>query len=642
MITPNVLRIVFSLSLFANVITAQQFDATALEGVINENLAEADQAFDVDLCDAIVLRNEYKVEWSVDGRLTTELNRIVWIASKTGINRYADNRIPYDDSRQTLTCNVLSTWRDGIWIHSGETAIVETLPFGVRSSPDYSDMRETMLLHDGIELPCVLVLSYTIEDKTPFRHGADNQWFPQMHDPVVESIFHLSTPVDKNPTLYASKEISPASISSNPGTGIEIRTFTMHHLPAQPMPHTSDPASYLPHVSWSTWKDWDGFAKDLSSGFQSALKLDDALKDSLDEVTDGSRVLTEKAEHITGFINRSTRFVSYAMPSRRFTPRLPQETFNSAYCDRLDRVVLAGALFQEAGFSVFPVFRGQDYGDINEGVPTVSRMDGIALWVSGEDLLEAYFDPVSCQLKNGFEPVFGRTVWILSSQDNEPRLTLGGPGMESRLDLKLELSIDADEETWQGEGFYFASNGFNAYDQMSGLDNQVKVFLENALCGVIKDAKILNYNPVTFHRFNMTLGFDFTAPVGEKDGYDRYSLLIGDPAGGLFDHLPRDVDLFHQNRQSPVKLFGTMEQSVEFSIDTDGWEMVYIPECCEIANDVGRYQLEIERSDGKINVKRTLRFNRNDIPSDDWHLLRELGLAGKNERNRTMIIRKSE
>ena len=638
----NILRIVFPLLIFVSVAEAQQFDAPALERLITENLAEAGKTFNMDECDAIILRNEYNVEWSEDGRLTTELNRIVWIASKPAISKYADNRIQYDDSRQAITCHILSTWRDGIWIHSGETARVKTLPFAIRRCPDYSDMRDMMLLHDGIELPCVLVLSYTIEDKQPFRRGADGLWLPQMRNPVVESIFHLSAPMDKKPFMFASVEIPPSSISTDSVTGLETRTFTMRHLPAQPIPHTADPAAYLPHVSWSTWRDWDGIARDLSSAFHAALILDASLKDSLEKVIEGSRVIIEKAERITDFIDRSTRFVNYAMPSRAFSPRHPQKTFNSAYCDRLDRVVLAGALFQEAGFTVFPVFRGEGYGDINEGVPTVSRMDGIALWISGEDLLEAYFDPASCRLQNGFAPVFGRTVWIPGSRDNEPRLTLGGQGMESQIDLRLELSFDVDKKEWCGRGFYCASNGFNAYDQMSGLGSQVRDFLENALCGVIEDAKIQNYNPVTFHRFNMTLGFDFTAPMGEKDGYDRYTLLIDDPGGGLFDNFPGDVELYRENRESPVNLFGIMEQTVELTLDADGWQTVYIPHSSVIVNDIGQFQLGIEHSDDEITIKRQLRINRTNIPPDSWHLLRDLGLADKNERNRTLILERSE
>ncbi len=640
MTTSNILQIALALVICTSVTIAQSLDEQALERSIKQSLSEAAKVFNLDECDALILRSVTTVEWSEDGRFKTEFERIVWIASKAAIGRYADNRIPYDDSKQKLTCNTLSTLRDGEWIHSGETAKVETLPFGVANCPDYSDMREIMLLHDGIELPCVLVLNYSIEDKALFRRGAEDLWLPQTDDPVIESVFHLTTPTKKKPAFFASEEVPKPIVTTDSSSGLDTYTFTMSNLSAMPMPHTVDPAAYLPHVTWSTWRNWDEFSKDLSRPFKAALKLDDTLIDSLGVVIKGSRTLTEKADFIADFVDRSTRFVSYDMPSRMFNPRLPDEVFNSAYCDRLDRVVLAGALFQEAGFVVFPVFRGRGYGDVNEGIPSVSRMDGIGLWVSGEDLLEAYYDPRSSRLQNGFAPIFGRTVWIPGDRENEPRLTLGGEGMESRIDLNLELSLDTDKEEWQGRGYYVASNGFNAFDQMSGLDSESRDYLESVLTGVIEDAEISDYNPVTFHRFNMTLGFNFTVPLGDKDGYDRYTMVIGDPGGGWFDRLPDDIELCSEKRKSPVRLFGVMEQNIEFKFNTDGWEVIYIPDNRTITNDIGEFRLEIERSDDEVAVKRTLRIDHCNIPSENWSSFRTLGLADRHERNRTVIFSK--
>ncbi len=645
-----ILALLISTQYSINISSGQAQTSITGKQNIAELLEIADQTFNLVSQDAVILFDGCRVEWQAGGGLKTSVHRIIWINSAAVVRHYGDHRIPFDGAHQTFTVEALRTWRDGQWWDSDTTGIVETLPFAVQKAYDYTNMREMMLLHDGIELPCVLEVAYVIEDKeaptfdSPHaeqvgRRGEEGLWLFAKDDPVALSQFTLGLPSDRTPRIYASEGVPAPVFESNQQLGLDIYTYEMENIPALPYPHTADPAAYTPHVTWSTWDSWSELGKDLKHSLETALELDEALKDSLISLLDDAYTTTDKAKRIAEFVDRSTRYISYPERYWRWNHRPAHRTFATAYGHRLDRAVLAAALFREAGFKAFPVFRGTGFGDVNEDIASLIRMDGIAVWVSGEDMFEAYYDPVNSAISNGLAPIYGRTVWIVGSGD-EPRVTWDGEKMESRLEVRLRISYDREKKIWHGRGYYNATQGLNPHHRMEGVASEAQEFLESVLSGVINGAEITNYNPVTWSRFIISVGFEFTAPVGEVDPYGRHSLSIDEPAGGVFDRLPEDIELCVEERNSPVRLPGLMEQIVEVSLDSEGWDIVYQPSPRALENDAGGFHIKVEEKDGRRVVTRQLRLTKASCPAADWPQLRALLLADRSERNRTVLLKR--
>lgn len=632
-------------------IYADTLETIPCEERFPELLEKADKLFNLDNQDAVILSENRSEFWFTDGRLKTRIHRIVWINSKVGIGRYADLRVPYDAVIQSFTVSHLRTWRDGRWWESGETAIVETLPFALQKAYDYTNMREMMLLHDGIELPCILEVEYVIED-TPIisppaerggnkRGGHEGLYLFAKEDPALELSLNLGFPKGSKPQIYSSKGIKTNKVSSEDLPGMDIYTHKMENVTALHHPHTVDPAGYMPHVAWSSWNSWNYLGSDLKSSFKSGLKLNDALRDSLSNLLDGAWAMTEKARRIAEFVDRSTRYINYPVKYWQWDPRPAYQTYATAYGHRLDRAILAAALFQEAGFTVFPFFRGAGYGNINEEVATMARMDGISVWISASEGIEAYYDPVASEIHNGLSPIFGRTIWIPGSGD-DPNIAWRGEGTQSRFEMRLDISYNEEEKEWNGHGYYNVTHGFNSYDRMEGTGSQASDYLQKVVSGVIKDAEVTDYTPTTFNRFTLSVGFEFNAPLGEKDNYGRYNLTIGEPAGGIFEMLPDDIELFHEKRGSPIRTTGLMDQTVSIRLHTDGWELVYKPVDVEMKNQAGSLQVSTEEMDNTITVTRQLVSGKVNYASKDWADLRVLLLGDRNERHRMLLLKKME
>jgi hypothetical protein len=610
---------------------------------IREMLNAASQVYDLEKEDAVILLDDFQVEMTPIGTMKTSVHTIVRIANHIGREHYADLRIPFDASKQNFVVTALNTWCGEECIKSDSTAIVETLPFALSTAYDYANMREMILMHDGIELPCVIETAYYIEDTPPFNSppaklgGIEGTWIFAKGDPVLQSRFSLTVPKGNKPKIFVSKEVNKKDVATSE-SGQQTYTYEMNNLPALPSPHTIDPAAYLPHVTWSTWKDWNELGNTIKSSFESCIELNDALKDSLSVLLDGAWTTSEKAKRIAKFVDTSTRYISYPEENWLWSPRQATRTYETGYGHRLDRAILAGALFKEAGFMVFSIMRGKGYGDINEGVASISRMDGFAIWISHADGVEAYYDPVSSTVYNGLEPIFGRTIWFPGSGD-DPEVRWRGEGTLSSLDLNLNIKYDSEKKQWHGTGFYNATNWLNPFGDMEGIGNEASTYIKKVISGVIADAEIVDYSPVKFNRFELSVGFEFTASVGDGDNYGRHQLIIGEPKGGLYDKLPSDVDLAIEQRESPVILAGLINQKISFRIDTDGIEMVYSPDERQIESDAGKFHLSAEKRDDCIIINRNLMLSSFRYDSKDWQLLRELLLTDRGERSRKLLVR---
>ncbi|HVP07169.1 MAG TPA: DUF3857 domain-containing protein, partial [Candidatus Acidoferrum sp.] len=213
----------------------------------------AQEKFDLPNQDAVILSEGQSIHWFADGRLTMLVHRIVWINSEIAVNRYADSRIPFDKDHCTFTPLALRTWRDNQWWPTDSSGFVETLPFQLEATYDYTNMREMMLLHNGIAIPCIVELAYRIEDKTPFRKGTDGVWLFNREEPAVESWFELGVPAGTAPHATSANGAPGPQKTKDSQTGLDIYRWSAGPIAAQPRPHVADPTGDLPYIAWTTW-----------------------------------------------------------------------------------------------------------------------------------------------------------------------------------------------------------------------------------------------------------------------------------------------------------------------------------------------------------------------------------------------------
>ena len=615
---------------------------------IAELMTIAEQTYDLANEDAVLLLDGLRQEWSIDGKLTTVRHQIVWISTEYGIEEFADLRVPYDHQRCFFNVTTIRTWRDGQWWVTGETGIVETLPYALSQAYDYTNMREMMLLHDGIEIPCILEVAYSIEDKQPFRTGTEGLWTFAREVPTVRSKFELEVPSGFQQPYVASDDV-PAPITEQSASGeSDIYTWETGPVAALPLPHTADEASDVPHVTWSTWSDWAGFGAYLSEKFVTAAFLEGGLSDAIDSLITESRTESELTKLIADFVSDHVHYIEYSEQYCWPSPRHASRVYETGYGHRLDRAILAAAMFKAAGLDPSPIFVAKEYGKIGPTAPTLARFDGIGVAVLGTDRAWAYYDPSEGSIANaplGVDisratqgPLLGRTLWI----DFEKTTPTFGEDRSSVIQVRLDFSLNEAKDSLIGEGFYSSAGLFNSYDKMQGLSGEAEEYLGSLVGGMLDGAEVSLCNPVQFDGETASFGFAVALKLPDSDDQGRIPLIIGEPKDGLIDRLPDHVNLYDQHRESSVRFPGPLSQVLDIRLDLDGLEVMYAPEEMNTADEKGTFSVEVSRDAERLAMNRKLHLEKNIYPLEEWPALRALLLLEAHERNQTILLKLGE
>ncbi len=321
----------------------------------------------------MILLDSKRITFLEDGSCAEGgVHRVVWIGTSVGVRTYADLRIPWNSENATLEVEKLRTWRRAAGGRTrrrvSDTAVVHTLPHALDHADDYTAMRETMLLHDGVEVldkGCIMETAYTITTRdVPARGGI--HVFSQ-GDPVVLSELGIySSP--RRPLKNA--ELNGAPLPAQDKSMLNNRkTWNLKHVKAQGRPHTSDPQAHEPAVVWSNWEDWNELGQRFSSTFNAGVELTEVQRQDLLERLNPALSFRQKLAAVGDYLNEMVRPVHYDDRNWRFAPRPACRVLETAYGHDLDRAVLAAALLQTAGLGTEPMFVGPGRVLVDETCP---------------------------------------------------------------------------------------------------------------------------------------------------------------------------------------------------------------------------------------------------------------------------------
>jgi hypothetical protein len=208
----------------------------------------------------------------------------------------------------------------------------------------------------------------------------------------------------------------------------------------------------------------------------------------------------------------------------------------------------------------------------------------------------------------------------------------------SRGELLIALDLRPGEEgAWQGKGYLRGLGGLSPYERLSGLAGETESWL-SGVAGVLEGTELESHSLATLEADAVAAGFSFSWTETEPDAFERVTLTLGDPAGGILARLPHDVRLHDERRDSPILLAFPMRQRLELRLEMGDREVVYTPGPVELENSAGRFRVSVEREENLLTVRRELALEATAIPPAMWPDLRVLLLAEKAPRNRRVLL----
>lgn len=594
---------------------------------------QAQKNYDLDSEDAVLLLESRHVTVSDDGALATRVHRVVWIGTSRGIREYADLRVPWNSATSTLDVEILRTWMDGRWWPDaqqiGETAVVHTLPYAVDHADDYTSMRETMLLHDGVELPCIMETAYTIAEQGSPAAGADGLFVVPQRDPAVLTEYVVRMPVDA--TVHTSMLNGAPAPAEDEGSGVRSLTWRVEGAADLARPHTGHPERYEPAVAWSTWQDWADLAGGWSQAFDAAAVVGDALGDSLDVRLRPVIGPRDQVRAVVDFVDENVRTVRYDTGYWRLSPRSADRVWDTGYGHVLDKAVLTAALLRRSGATVTPVFVGEPGPDPLADVPAFVSLGRFMLHVTfGDDL-------VWNNLPHLVDPAHG-SVQTEAALQGHPRFWFGenprhqaGSVEASAYMLSFAL-VPGAEGGWTGTVAFDADFLFNYRDNAG--DEGLAARLDAVVGSVLPGATVAAVRPQVVTTSATSTIAEVTIPADEED---QVRLVVGRPAGGLLDGLPGDVHLHDAERESPVLLGTLRQQMVVVRLKLEGREVLRRPADQVLTNEAGTFTVRISVDGGWLQVMRSIELE-DTIDGGLWPDLRALLLEEADAANATIIL----
>jgi hypothetical protein len=580
--------------------------------------ARAQQSFDLGREDAVILLDSRTVTVGDEGTLVTRVHEVVWIATSQVIRSYADLRVPWNSADSTFEVHKLRTWSGGRWWPDAErisdTAVVHTLPYAVARAHDYTTLRETMLLHDGVELPCIMETVYTIASQGSPTAGADDLHVIPRRDPTVRFAYTLRTQPGVSVQLRSLNGAPEPVIGDG---DVQTAAWTMDLPGALARPLTGHAELYEPALAWSTWESWSALHEHFAAAVAEAATLDGALADSLAAVTAGAPEGMARTEAVAAFVNRSVRAIHTSPAPWRLAPRAASRTFATGYGHALDRAVLAAALL---GGEVEPWFAGFDVAA--EDLPRLSGIAGYRVDARSFDG-SLVFDGGSGKLQN-----------TLAENGRVTPLAAAGAGRRGVLDEAwgLDLAIEPGGDGWIGAG---ALRAFPAAGlPLAGLDgSDLAAVLGPVLAGVLPGAAITESAP-TLVQGGLVQGarFCFTLP---DPADDEGRLVIGSPASAPAGELGHDVHLADGERRSPVVLAAPFVQWVTLRIRGG---RATAPEAVEVSNAAGSFLVTATDQAGWLVITRRLDIRGRRHEAEAWPQLRALLLEEADPVHGTVVF----
>jgi hypothetical protein len=591
--------------------------------------AQVQANHELDTEDAVLLLDSREVTLDASGNLATRVHRVVWIGTAIGIRGYADLRVPWNTTTSELDVEILRTWREGRWWPDpssiSETAVVPTLPYAVNHADDYTVMRETMLLHDGVELPCIMETAYTITTKG--QPGTDGLWVIPQRDPSVLTQLEVTVP---SGTTLKHEELNraPAVSVFDDGT-TAVYTWSMEYVAGLALPLTGAPAVHEPSVVWSTWQDWGELRDHWRGVFDQAAVLDTALNDSLEVWLEDAPTPWSRIGAVVDAVNRDVRAVHYPTRHWRYAPRPALRTWETAYGHSLDRAVLAAALLRGAGYEVTPIFVGTGNAFVGMETPRLSELGHLYLSIKGDPA--GLYDPDGGTL-TGQAPLIGRPLWR-TDQYVDP--FLGNSNWPNRLEVTMTLQ-PGEDGVWTGTGQFQGAGFFCPQGEMAGMGQGADDYIGGVVGGMFDGAEVKGVNPEIFHQHQVIFGFSFEMTMPEADADDHTRLVVGAPAHGLMSRTT-GLHVYESQRQSPVLLDGPMEQMIKIRMKSEN-AAIHLPAPVSLINDAGEFSVTATEADGWITLERELKIASKAFPPEMWPMLRALLLEEGDALNGTIVL----
>lgn len=541
---------------------------------------------------------------------------------------YGETFIVYNPQYQQLKINEAYTvMADGKKVMTPENAFNEVLPGFARDVAAYNHLREMVVTHTGTEVGAVITLDYTIHtDKSflPFLFGMEEVGEAA---PVKQLELVVHTPVEV-PLQYRmlNNRTAPEITEAN-----SQRTYrwSVLNLPALPRTSNQDPErkamlqfSIARDMTFAFFSFVNQPAFKESLGADAQKRAEAVIKDKTDDL--------DKILALQALVIDEVKYADIPLANTGYKVRTPQEVWQSANANLLEKAILLAKLLVDAGINAYPVATVPN-GWFSREMGNPAAFDGFLVQVNPKKTGRLYLSVTQKQSQNYIYDLLDKTIIQLDPAIESMR-TFSEKPETNLLQMDADLRL-AEDKNLSGSLELRVEGIVNPYFKLY----KDSSYLKTMFSGEITASQLDKPNIKSLSELKTSAAIDI-----------KPTEIKTDLQGYLFIELPHfktgfdswNLTQFLGSGNTPVKLDHHLWENYTYSIEIpQGYSMFTPPVDMTFKNVLGDLHISISQKGNVITIKRSWEHSHDVITSDNMDEFKEMIKAWEDPRWRKIVLK---
>ncbi|MFZ4523336.1 MAG: DUF3857 domain-containing protein [Bacteroidales bacterium] len=519
-------------------------------------------------------------------------------------NLYGETFIVYNPTFQQLKTNeVYTIMADGKKVVAPENSFNEVLPGYAANSAAYNPLREMVITHTGLERNATVNLDYQVHTAKGYFPALTGNELLAENEPVKSLEIRVRIPVGQN--LYYHLFNAETQPEKSTDGKFQVYSWKLNDLPAISVEEGQQGTNELyPRLIFSTSNSRAEVFSYLTNQPAFRFDLTDEMKKEVNDIATEKRDKFEIALKIQELVVNDLRLFPIPLKTALFQCRTPQQTWNSNGGTAVEKAVLLTALLKSAGIeaSVAAIVRT---AFTDEKIATLSDIEDVAVRIENRE----------------------RGTWYLSVTALHPvNLKLTLPGRSFITLMPGEKAAIAKTETPKQMVKVLGNFIVSSDPRLTG---EISIYYEGGvypLAGLLRDKKKMK-NSITGGLIGNDTNLLKVSTLNTENGFQTYIAQSDKPfrkdSNFYYFNLPVSslgieswgIKALSVKRTTPYEIPSMADESYSYTMTLPGSLSLFTPvKKMTISNKAGTFVWEVKTEDGKLTVKRQLKFSDRVFP----------------------------
>jgi len=523
-------------------------------------------------------------------------------------NLYGETFIVYDPLSQKLKINEAFTlMADGKKVITPENAFNEVLPASAANAPAYNNLREMVITHTGLERNAIINLDYqlhTQQGNFPALMGNEILAEPE---PVKSLVLKIRIPAGQSLHFkMLNGDYQPEKTSEG---DYQVYTWNLSNIPAisseEAQPGVNEK---YPRLIFSTSDKREEVYSFLTNQTAFRAAPVERMKNTVNEWLTGIKEKFDKALKLQEKIVNDMRLYPIALRTTLYQCRTPEQIWNENGGTPIEKAVLLATLLKSAGIDaqVAAVVRT---ALADEKIATLADIEDFAVKAEFRDRGTWYFSVSGINSVNLKLSLPGRSFIALKPGEKVSVTTTGNP---KQMIKTIGTFIVSSDPRLTGEvSMYFEGGVY----PLAGLQRD-KNRMRNSLSGNLIGNDTANLKVSTLNSENGFQTYIVQSVKPFRKDSNFYYFILPVVTSGIDSW---GIKTLSQKRENPYEIPSMADESYSYTITLPASLACFTPDKkLSVSNKAGTFTWEVKNENGKLSVRRQLKFSERIFPATEY------------------------